>query len=70
MLRDENGMLCGYVYVDVAGRDIGEGAGDGDGRQRIVGWCFDDRVTAGDHRPQDGDSGNQAAIACWDMQYP
>jgi Cu(I)/Ag(I) efflux system membrane protein CusA/SilA len=23
MLRDENGMLCGYVYVDVAGRDIG-----------------------------------------------
>jgi Cu(I)/Ag(I) efflux system membrane protein CusA/SilA len=23
MLRNENGMLCGYVYVDVAGRDIG-----------------------------------------------
>ena len=23
MLRDENGMLNGYVYVDVAGRDIG-----------------------------------------------
>ena len=23
MLRDENGLLCGYVYVDVAGRDIG-----------------------------------------------
>jgi Cu(I)/Ag(I) efflux system membrane protein CusA/SilA len=23
MLRDENGMLSGYVYVDVAGRDIG-----------------------------------------------
>jgi len=23
MLRDENGMLCGYVYVDVAGRDVG-----------------------------------------------
>jgi Cu(I)/Ag(I) efflux system membrane protein CusA/SilA len=23
MLRDENGMLTGYVYVDVAGRDIG-----------------------------------------------
>jgi Cu(I)/Ag(I) efflux system membrane protein CusA/SilA len=23
MLRDENGMLAGYVYVDVAGRDIG-----------------------------------------------
>ena len=23
MLRDENGMLDGYVYVDVAGRDIG-----------------------------------------------
>ena len=23
MTRDENGMLNGYVYVDVAGRDIG-----------------------------------------------
>ncbi|MEK6694562.1 MAG: CusA/CzcA family heavy metal efflux RND transporter, partial [Nitrospirota bacterium] len=23
MIRDENGMLSGYVYVDVAGRDIG-----------------------------------------------
>ena len=23
MLRDENGMLAGYVYVDVAGRDVG-----------------------------------------------
>ena len=23
MLRNENGMLSGYVYVDVAGRDIG-----------------------------------------------
>ena len=23
MLRDENGMLSGYVYVDVAGRDVG-----------------------------------------------
>ena len=23
MLRDENGLLAGYVYVDVAGRDIG-----------------------------------------------
>ena len=23
MLRDENGLLSGYVYVDVAGRDIG-----------------------------------------------
>jgi Cu(I)/Ag(I) efflux system membrane protein CusA/SilA len=23
MLRDENGMLNGYVYVDIAGRDIG-----------------------------------------------
>ncbi len=23
MIRDENGMLNGYVYVDVAGRDIG-----------------------------------------------
>ncbi len=23
MLRDENGMLAGYVYVDIAGRDIG-----------------------------------------------
>lgn len=23
MIRDENGMLCGYVYVDIADRDIG-----------------------------------------------
>ncbi|HLA84665.1 MAG TPA: CusA/CzcA family heavy metal efflux RND transporter, partial [Thermoguttaceae bacterium] len=23
MLRDENGMLTGYVYVDIAGRDVG-----------------------------------------------
>ena len=23
MIRDENGRLSGYVYVDVAGRDIG-----------------------------------------------
>jgi Cu(I)/Ag(I) efflux system membrane protein CusA/SilA len=23
MIRDENGRLCGYVYVDVTGRDIG-----------------------------------------------
>ena len=23
MLRNENGMLNGYVYVDVAGRDVG-----------------------------------------------
>jgi Cu(I)/Ag(I) efflux system membrane protein CusA/SilA len=23
MIRDENGSVCGYVYVDVAGRDIG-----------------------------------------------
>ena len=23
MIRDENGMLSGYVYVDMTGRDIG-----------------------------------------------
>ncbi len=23
MIRDENGMLAGYVYVDIAGRDVG-----------------------------------------------
>ena len=28
MLRDENGMLNGYVYVDVAGRDIGSYVAD------------------------------------------
>ncbi len=28
MLRNENGMLAGYVYVDVAGRDIGGYVGD------------------------------------------
>ena len=29
MLRDENGMLNGYVYVDVAGRDIGSFVDEG-----------------------------------------
>ena len=29
MLRDENGMLNGYVYVDVAGRDIGSYVDEG-----------------------------------------
>ena len=28
MIRDENGMLAGYVYVDVAGRDIGSYVAD------------------------------------------
>ncbi len=28
MIRDENGMLNGYVYVDVAGRDIGRYVAD------------------------------------------
>ena len=28
MIRDENGMLCGYVYVDIAGRDIGSYVAD------------------------------------------
>ncbi len=28
MIRDENGMLAGYVYVDIAGRDIGGYVGD------------------------------------------
>ena len=23
MIRNENGLLAGYVYVDMAGRDIG-----------------------------------------------
>ena len=23
MIRDENGFLAGYVYVDIAGRDVG-----------------------------------------------
>ena len=23
MIRDENGLLSGYVYVDMAGRDVG-----------------------------------------------
>jgi Cu(I)/Ag(I) efflux system membrane protein CusA/SilA len=23
MIRDENGMLSGYVYVDLAGADVG-----------------------------------------------
>jgi Cu(I)/Ag(I) efflux system membrane protein CusA/SilA len=28
MLRDENGFLAGYVYVDIAGRDVGGFVGD------------------------------------------
>ncbi|NTV29040.1 MAG: efflux RND transporter permease subunit, partial [Candidatus Omnitrophica bacterium] len=28
MLRDENGMLAGYVYVDIAGRDVGSYVAD------------------------------------------
>lgn len=28
MIRDENGMLCGYVYVDIADRDIGSYVAD------------------------------------------
>ena len=34
MIRDENGMLAAYVYVDIAGRDIG---GYVDDAKRIVG---------------------------------
>ncbi len=34
MLRDENGMLTGYVYVDVAGRDIGSYVDGGEARGR------------------------------------
>jgi Cu(I)/Ag(I) efflux system membrane protein CusA/SilA len=34
MLRNENGMLTGYVYVDVAGRDIG---GYVDEAKRVIG---------------------------------
>jgi len=34
MLRDENGMLNGYVYVDVTGRDIGSYVADA---KRVVG---------------------------------
>ena len=36
MIRNENGLLAGYVYVDMAGRDIGgyvdrrEGSGGGE----------------------------------------
>jgi Cu(I)/Ag(I) efflux system membrane protein CusA/SilA len=33
MIRDENGLLSGYVYVDVAGRDVGTYVEDG---KRIV----------------------------------
>jgi len=28
MIRDENGMLSGYVYVDIAGRDVGRYVAD------------------------------------------
>jgi Cu(I)/Ag(I) efflux system membrane protein CusA/SilA len=33
MLRDENGLLSGYVYVDVAGRDVGTYVADA--KQRV-----------------------------------
>jgi Cu(I)/Ag(I) efflux system membrane protein CusA/SilA len=37
MLRDENGMLSGYVYVDVAGRDVGSYVAEAKGlvRERV-----------------------------------
>jgi Cu(I)/Ag(I) efflux system membrane protein CusA/SilA len=37
MLRDENGMLAGYVYLDIAGRDVGKYAADANRalRQRL-----------------------------------
>jgi Cu(I)/Ag(I) efflux system membrane protein CusA/SilA len=34
MIRDENGMLSGYVYVDIAGRDVGSYVAEA---KRIVG---------------------------------
>lgn len=34
MLRDENGMLSGYVYIDVAGRDIGSYVEEAKGKLR------------------------------------
>ncbi len=30
MIRDENGMLAGYVYLDIAGRDVGKYVADAD----------------------------------------
>jgi len=32
MIRDENGMLAGYVYVDITGRDVGGYVEDANGR--------------------------------------
>ena len=34
MIRDENGMLTGYVYVDVAGRDVGSYVSEAQARGR------------------------------------
>ena len=34
MIRNENGLLTGYVYVDVAGRDIGSYVDGG-----RAAWC-------------------------------
>ena len=42
MLRDENGMLSGYVYVDVAGRDIGSYV------RKPSGWCAKRRTARRD----------------------
>ena len=36
MIRDENGMLSGYVYVDVAGRDVGSYVADAKERVRSL----------------------------------
>ena len=33
MIRNEDGLLTGYVYVDVGGRDLGELRGEG---QRLL----------------------------------
>ena len=35
MIRDENGMLCGYVYVDIVGSDIGGYVADA--KRRLAG---------------------------------
>ncbi len=59
------------VFGDrVIGGHVRESAGDRKGGQRVVGGGLDDRVAAGDDRAQDGDRGNQAAVAGRDVQYP
>ena len=61
MLRDENGMLTGYVYVDVAGRDIGSYVDRGQARRSREQRHAAGRLLARLERPVRGDGARPRA---------